>query len=75
MSAAKSNGSSALAAAVGAPLPEGLKRLSAAQGEQLAAALAAAKTRQRKALEDSTEAALGHVPMLLRGAVRKVLFG
>ena len=65
----------ALADALGAPLPAGLGSLSTLQLEQLTAALASAKTRQRAALEQSTEAALGHIPMLLRGAVRKVLFG
>jgi hypothetical protein len=65
----------ALADALGAPLPDGLGKLSKPQLDQLAAALAGAKARQRAALEQSTEAALGHIPMLLRGAVRKVLFG
>ncbi len=65
----------ALSEALGAPLPSGLDRLSKPQLDQLAAALGTAKTRQRAALEQSTEAALSHIPMLLRGAVRKVLFG
>lgn len=64
-----------LSDALGAPLPPGLEGLKKPELEKLAAALAAAKTRQRKALEGSAEAALSHVPMLLRGAVRKVLFG
>ena len=64
-----------LAEALAAPLPAGLEALSKPQLEKLAATFAAAKLQQRKALQDSTEAALSHVPMLLRGAVRKVLFG
>ena len=64
-----------LADALHAPLPQGLEALSKPQLEKLAAAFAAAKTQQRAALQGSTEAALSHVPMLLRGAVRKVLFG
>jgi len=72
MAPAKSN---PLAEALGGPLPEGLSGLTKAQLEKLAAAFATAKTQQRAALENSTEAALSHVPFLLRGAVRKVLFG
>jgi hypothetical protein len=33
------------------------------------------KQRQRTSLYAAMESALGHVPMLLRGAVRKVMFG
>lgn len=72
MATAKSN---ALADALNAPLPAGLEALSKSQLEKLTAAFASAKVQQRTALEASTEAALSHVPMLLRGAVRKVLFG
>lgn len=71
---AKESATAALAAALGQPV-QGLAGLKKAEAEALAAALATAKARQRKALEDSAEAALSHVPMLLRGAVRKVLFG
>lgn len=72
MATAKNN---PLAEAIGAPLPPGLEGLSKPQLEKLAAAFATAKQQQRAALAASTEAALSHVPMLLRGAVRKVLFG
>ncbi|MES2683714.1 MAG: hypothetical protein V4650_09375 [Pseudomonadota bacterium] len=72
MATAKTN---VLADALGTPLPGGLEGLSKPQLEKLAAALDSAKLKQRAALESSTEAALSHVPMLLRGAVRKVLFG
>lgn len=72
MATAKTN---SLSEALGAPLPAGLEGLSKPQFDSLSAALASAKQRQRAALEASTEAALSHIPMLLRGAVRKVLFG
>lgn len=71
---AKESATAALAAALGQPV-KGLAGLKKTEVEALVAALATAKTKQRKALEDSAEAALSHVPMLLRGAVRKVLFG
>lgn len=64
-----------LAEALAAPLPAGLEGLSKPQLDTLAGAFAAAKIQQRRALEQSTEAALSQVPFLLRGAVRKVLFG
>ncbi len=64
-----------LSEALQGPLPEGLKGLDKTQRETLAKVFAAAKTQQRAALQGATEAALSHVPMLLRGAVRKVLFG
>ncbi len=72
MATAKTN---SLSAALGAPLPAGLEALNKLQLDQLSAALSSAKSRQRAALTQSTEAALSHVPLLLRAAVRKVLFG
>lgn len=64
-----------LAEALGTSPPPGLEPLTESECGTLAAAFTTAKTQQRKALEAATEAALAHVPMLLRGAVRKVLFG
>ena len=75
MAARKETAAAPLTAALGGPLPEGLSALTAPETEALVAALAAAKAAQRKALRESSEAALSHVPMLLRGAVRKVLLG
>jgi hypothetical protein len=42
---------------------------------RLAGQVRAAKKRQRQLLEASAESSLRFVPALLRGAVRKVLFG
>lgn len=42
--------------------------------EALAQALAAAKTRQRAQIAESSEQALSFIPALLRGAVRRALF-
>lgn len=64
-----------LADALGSPLPKGLEALSKAELQVLATAFASATQQQRIALAAATEAALSHVPLLLRGAVRKVLFG
>ena len=50
-----------------------LKTVSAKDRQRLAATIRAAKQVQRKALADSTERALQHVPALLRGVVRRVL--
>lgn len=71
----KTNSSSVLAEALGAPLAPGFESLSQRQAKQLALALNSAQQRQRAALAASTEAALSHLPLLLRGAVRKVLIG
>lgn len=75
MATRKNTAAAPLAAALGGPLPEGLSGLGEQDANTLVAALAAAKAAQRKALRESSETALSHVPMLLRGAVRKVLLG
>jgi hypothetical protein len=56
----------------GKPLPE-LAALDAAETQALTAALQAARRRQQQQLQQAFEAALGHIPMLLRGPVRKIL--
>lgn len=58
----------------GAQLPP-LDRLSEKQVAALTQVLAESKKRQRAALNKGMEDALGHVPLLLRGAVRKVMLG
>ncbi len=60
---------------LGAPLPEGLEVLSAAELQTLAELLSAAKARQAQALAEGIEESLDIVPRLMRGPVRKILFG
>jgi uncharacterized protein YbaP (TraB family) len=52
-----------------------LDKLSDKQLVALTELLREGKKNQRSALNAAMESALGHVPMLLRGAVRKVMFG
>ncbi len=52
-------------------LPE---KLSPADRERLHAAIEAERARRKTELRDAIEAALEHVPRLLRVALRKVLF-
>jgi len=53
----------------------GLERLAPDQQVALVAAVRHARERQRAVLEDAIDAAMEHVPRVLRGAMRKVLFG
>lgn len=56
----------------GGPLP-GIERLDAAELAALTAALRKARSRQQQLLAGALEGALSHIPMLLRGPVRKIL--
>jgi hypothetical protein len=58
---------------LGARPPEGLTRLSQPQLRELATALSGARRRQAAELKAAGDKALGHIPWLLRGPVRKVL--
>ena len=60
---------------LGAPIPAGLEALSAAELQKLAELLRAAKKRQARALAEGVEDSLEFVPRLMRGPVRKILFG
>lgn len=60
---------------LGAQLPEGLGRLSGEQLHALAELLQVAKACQREVLDEGVEASLNIVPRLMRGPVRKILFG
>lgn len=60
---------------LGGPVPEGLEALSAAELATLADLLAAAKERQAHELTEGVEDSLNFVPRLMRGPVRKILFG
>ena len=65
----------ALASELGAPPPDGLAQLSQAQLDAFTALLRDAKRRQSGALESAVEEALEIVPRMVRGPVRKILFG
>jgi hypothetical protein len=60
---------------LGAAAPAGLRSLTEAQLHGLADLLREAKRRQSGALESAVEAALEIVPRMVRGPVRKILFG
>jgi len=64
-----------LKAALGAAPPKGLAFLEPAQLSLLTTVVGDARRRQAAQLENSMEAALGHVPMLLRGTVKRLLRG
>ncbi|HVS29697.1 MAG TPA: hypothetical protein VHE14_09100 [Solirubrobacteraceae bacterium] len=59
----------------GTDLPPSIAGLDAAHRDTLARALRAAREHQAVALETAIDSGLGFVPRLLRGVVRKVLFG
>jgi hypothetical protein len=56
-------------------IPDGLSTLTDDELSHLADLLRDTKQRQSQALEAAIESALGIVPRLVRGPVRKVLFG
>jgi hypothetical protein len=60
---------------LGARLPEGLEMLADDELLLLADLLAAAKAEQAQELEEGVEGSLDIVPRLMRGPVRKMLFG
>ncbi len=59
----------------GEPLPDGLSALSAAECEDLAAALAGADRRQARELDRAIDHTLRFLPWPLNGVVRKILLG
>lgn len=59
---------------LGTEPPPALRRLAPAEQERLAGALASARRRQRRALEQAIDEGLGIVPRLARAAVKKALF-
>jgi hypothetical protein len=67
------DGIDALRAQLRAEPPAGVARLTAEELADLTAAIAAAQRRQARALEEAGEQALGHLPKVLRIAVRKVV--
>jgi len=60
---------------LGARMPEGLDALSAKELTVLADLLRDAKQRQAEDLNVGVEESLNFVPRLMRGPVRKILFG
>jgi hypothetical protein len=69
------SGARSLEAELGGPAPDGLAALSEGERRAFADVLGAAKARQSRELEVAVEEALGVVPRLLRGTMRKALFG
>lgn len=63
----------ALRGQLGSSPPPGVRGLSAEALEDLAVAVQAARHRQAAALEEAGDRALGRIPRLLRGPVRKVV--
>jgi hypothetical protein len=68
-------GMRALEAELGGHPPEGLEQLTDAQLGAFTDMLREAKRRQSGALETAVEEALEIVPRMVRGSVRKILFG
>jgi hypothetical protein len=60
---------------LGGSVPGGLGALSDAELTEFAAILRVAKRRQSQELEAAVEQALDIVPRLLRGTIRRILFG
>lgn len=56
----------------GVKLPD-ISALTATEQEQLAGLIQTARRMQKAQLAQAMESALSHIPMLLRGAVRKIL--
>ncbi|MEA2190230.1 MAG: hypothetical protein QOI73_351 [Solirubrobacteraceae bacterium] len=61
--------------AFGEPLPDGIDTLTAAELDDLAAALAEAHAEQAVALDAAIDRTLRHLPWPLSGLVRRVLIG
>lgn len=62
-----------LARELGGDPPEAFNLLSSQAHQALIAALRAARSRQRNQLDQALTQALQHVPVLMRGPVRKIL--
>ena len=63
----------ALRARLSSEPPDGIRSLTGAQLADLTAAIGDARHRQREALQAAGDRALGHVPRLLRGPIRRVV--
>ncbi len=60
---------------LGTSPPAAIAALTASEIETLSSLLVSARERQRDALERAVDDGLGFLPRLLRGAVKKALFG
>lgn len=69
----RSTSLAALQAALDRAPPAGLDVLSAEELERLAKLLTDAKWRQKAQVDSALSESLGHIPLLLRGPVRKIL--
>jgi hypothetical protein len=58
---------------LGPGTPNGLRALNDSELQHLVAALTDARRRQAKALADAGDRALGQIPRLLRGPVRRIV--
>lgn len=65
----------ALTRALGAAPPDEIAALDAAQIQHLAEALVQARERQEELLTQAADEGLRFIPRLVRGPVKKVLFG
>jgi len=66
-------GLQALEAQLGAPPPDGLRRLSQDQLEELADAVRGARRRQAAELAAAGDQAFGQIPWVLRKPIRKLM--
>lgn len=73
MTDARSTSLAALQAALDRAPPAGVEALDAEELARLAQLLTEAKRRQKREVDSALADSLGHVPLLLRGPVRKIL--
>lgn len=66
---------SALSRELQGPAPDALASLDAPQIQFLTDCLRSTRHRQQSQLQQAMEAALGHIPLPLRGPVKKILIG
>lgn len=62
----------ALEQQLGQAAPSGVKELAAAEIADLAQAIREARHRQAQALDEAADRALGRIPRMLRGPIRKI---
>ena len=63
----------ALKRELGSEAPAAFKTLDAPSLTHLASAMSGARVRQKQQLDEALTRALEHVPMLMRGTIRKIL--